>query len=139
MTTPPYDSNNPYDNSGQGGGYPSNPGGSGGGYPSYPGGAGGGYPGGPGGYPGGYMPAGQPPPNHLAFAIVVTILCCWPLGIPAIIYANQVNTKWNAGDFEGARHSSERAKNFSIWSMVSVLIIYGVIAILGFMGAFANA
>lgn len=30
------------------------------------------------------------PPTYLAFAIIVTIFCTWPLGIPAIINATRV-------------------------------------------------
>lgn len=112
MTNQPYDPNNPYGGSGQSGS---------GGYPNYPGG---------GAYPGGYQPAGTPPPNHLAFAIISTVLCCLPLGIASIIFSTQVNTKWNQGDVDGAQIASRRAKTFAIWSVVSVLIIYGIIAIL---------
>jgi len=115
MTNQPYDPNNPFGGSGDAGS---------GGYPSYPG----------GGYPGGYQPAGPPPPNHLAFAIISTVLCCLPLGIGAIIFSTQVNTKWNAGDVDGAHVASKRAKTFAIWSVVSVVIIYGLLAILMFAG-----
>ena len=33
---------------------------------------------------------GLPIPNYLWQSIVVTILCCWPFGIPAIVYAAKV-------------------------------------------------
>ncbi|MCP3965527.1 MAG: CD225/dispanin family protein [Lentisphaerae bacterium] len=56
---------------------------------------------------------GTPPPNHLVWAILVTIFCCLPFGIPAIIFAAQVNSKWEAGDFAGAQQSSKRAKFWS--------------------------
>lgn len=115
MTTPPYDPNNPYGGSGQQGP---------GGYPQFPGG--------PPGMPphGGYMPGGNPPPNHLVFAILSTLLCCWPLGIPAIVFAAQVNNKWSAGDYAGAHQASNRAKTFAIWSTVigaiSVLAVFAL-------------
>ncbi|MFZ5661248.1 MAG: CD225/dispanin family protein [Pseudomonadota bacterium] len=70
-------------------------------------------------------------PNHLAWAIVSTILAtcfCCPvglLGIVAIVYATQVNSKLNAGDIEGARRASEKAK---IWCWVATaLAIVGVL------------
>ncbi len=70
-------------------------------------------------------------PNHLAWAIVSTILAtcfCCPvglLGIVAIVYATQVNSKLNAGDIEGARRASENAK---IWCWVATaLAIVGVL------------
>ena len=70
-------------------------------------------------------------PNHLAWAIVSTILAtcfCCPvglLGIVAIVYATQVNSKLNAGDIEGARRASENDK---IWCWVATaLAIVGVL------------
>jgi len=57
-------------------------------------------------------PSGPPLviPNYLWQAIVCTACCCVPLGIPAIVYAAQVNTKVVHGDLEGARRSSKNAK-----------------------------
>ena len=77
--------------------------------------------------------APTPPPNNLVFAIVVTVLCCLPLGIPAIVYAAQVNTKAQAGDFAGAMESSRRAKMWSWWALgvgLAGFFFYVVIAIL---------
>src|SRR5215470_7343952 len=51
-------------------------------------------------------------PNYLVPAII-SIFCCWPLAIPAIIFATQVNTKVAAGDIAGAQESSKKAKTFS--------------------------
>jgi uncharacterized membrane protein YidH (DUF202 family) len=67
--------------------------------------------------PGVVMPAGSPPSNYLAFAILTTILCCPPTGIPAIVYAAQVNTKWQAGDMAGAQQASNNAK---LWCLISL-------------------
>ena len=55
-------------------------------------------------------------PNYLAQSILVTLLCCLPLGIPAIIFAAQVNGKLAAGDVEGALNSSRIAK---MWCWIS--------------------
>src|SRR5690242_9892722 len=41
---------------------------------------------------------GTPPPNHLVWSILTTLFCCLPLGIVSIIFAAQVNGKWQAGD-----------------------------------------
>jgi hypothetical protein len=49
-------------------------------------------------------------PNYLVQSILVTICCCVPLGIPAIVYAAQVNSKLVAGDVTGAMESSSKAK-----------------------------
>jgi len=55
-------------------------------------------------------------PNYLAQAILVTLFCCLPFGIPAIVYAAQVNGKVAAGDHAGAVETSKKAK---MWSWVS--------------------
>ena len=55
-------------------------------------------------------PPGQKVSSHLAPAIIVTLLCCLPFGIVAIVYAAQVNGKLNAGDYTGALNASHKAK-----------------------------
>ncbi|HTS08903.1 MAG TPA: CD225/dispanin family protein [Candidatus Eisenbacteria bacterium] len=61
-------------------------------------------------------PQGTTVPNYLVFAILATVFCCLPTGIPAIIYAAQVNGKLAAGDYAGAQAASNNAK---IWCWVS--------------------
>src|SRR6266498_2212742 len=51
-------------------------------------------------------------PNYLVPAII-SIFCCWPLPIPSIIFATQVNGKLAAGDVAGAQESSAKAKKFT--------------------------
>lgn len=41
-------------------------------------------------------------PNNPAGAIL-SLFCCLPLGIPAVVFACQVNSKLKAGDIEGAK------------------------------------
>jgi hypothetical protein len=55
---------------------------------------------------------GAPPPNYLVQSILVTLCCCLPLGIVAIVFAAQVNSKWAAGDYAGAAEASNKAKMF---------------------------
>jgi hypothetical protein len=55
-------------------------------------------------------------PNYLVFAILTTVLCCLPAGIPAIVYAAQVNGKLQAGDIAGAQAASKNAK---MWCWIS--------------------
>lgn len=40
--------------------------------------------------------------TYLTEAILVTLFCCWPLGIVAIVYAAQAKGKLDAGDYAGA-------------------------------------
>ena len=62
--------------------------------------------------------AGGPPPNYLVWAII-SILICLPLGIPAIIFSTQVNSKWQVGDVAGAHDASKKAKTFSLWATIA--------------------
>lgn len=57
-------------------------------------------------------PPVQQVPNYLVQSILVTILCCLPLGIPAIIFAAQVNGKLQSGDIQGALSASKSARTF---------------------------
>ncbi len=73
-------------------------------------------------------------PNYLVHSILVTLFCCLPLGIVSIIFASQVNTKIAAGDIEGARESSAKAKKFWVWALVAglaIMVIYTVLAVIG--------
>jgi hypothetical protein len=76
--------------------------------------------------------------NYLVPSILVTLCCCVPAGIVAIVYAAQVNSKLAAGDFTGAQESARLAK---IWCWVAfgigalIGIVYGI---LGAMGALSN-
>jgi hypothetical protein len=49
------------------------------------------------------------PKNWLVEAILVTIFCCLPFGIAGIVFAAQVNSKYDAGDFDGAQKASADA------------------------------
>jgi hypothetical protein len=55
-------------------------------------------------------------PTHLAEAILVTLFCCVPFGIVAIVFAAQVSGKLTGGDYEGARQASQNA---ATWSWVA--------------------
>jgi hypothetical protein len=79
-------------------------------------------------------------PNYLIQSILVTLCCCMPLGIVAIIFSAQVNTKLTAGDFAGAQEASKKAKLFcliavglGLAAMVIGFLINGA-AILSSMG-----
>ena len=78
-------------------------------------------------YYGGGTPGGTPPPNHLVWAILSTLFCCLPLGVVSIVFAAQVNGKWNSGDAAGAHDASKKARTFALWSTiigVVVIVLY---------------
>jgi hypothetical protein len=62
-------------------------------------------------------------PNYLVQSILCTIFCCLPFGIPAIVYAAQVNSKIASGDIYGAQEASRKAKMWSWISFGSGLVI----------------
>ena len=63
------------------------------------------------------------PKNYLIESILVTIFCCLPFGIVGIVFAAQVNAKFEAGDYEGALKASLEAKKWMTWGFVSSLIV----------------
>ncbi|HPT31923.1 MAG TPA: CD225/dispanin family protein [Prolixibacteraceae bacterium] len=65
-----------------------------------------------------------PPSNYLIGAILATLFCCQILGIVSIIYAAQVNSKWQAGDVDGARQSSKNARLWMWLAVGSAVIIF---------------
>jgi hypothetical protein len=79
---------------------------------------------------------GVPVQNYLVFAILATVFCCLPAGIPAIVYAAQVNGKLQVGDIAGAQAASKNAK---LWCMISagaflgIAVIYGIIMLIAIL------
>jgi hypothetical protein len=63
--------------------------------------------------------------NYLVPAILVTLCCCLPGGVAAIIYAAQVNSKLSAGDIAGAMAASNNAKMWT-WISAGVGLLFGL-------------
>jgi hypothetical protein len=75
-------------------------------------------------------PTAPRPSNYLVPAILATLFCCLPGGIVSIVYAAQVNSKWDSGDYNGALNA---AKNAKTWFWISfgvglVVVVVWVIA-----------
>lgn len=80
-------------------------------------------------------------PNYLIPAIL-SLFCCWPLSIVAIIFAAQVNGKVASGDILGAMEASKKAKLFSFIA-IGIGLVLGILYILifvvfGSLGAIQN-
>jgi len=72
------------------------------------------------------------PKNYLVESILATIFCCLPLGIVGIVFASQVNSKYDTGDYAGAEKASKQARQFIIWSIITWVVI--LVAYLAFFG-----
>jgi hypothetical protein len=59
------------------------------------------------------------PKNWLVESILVTIFCCLPFGVAGIVFAAQVNSKYDTGDFDGALRSSKEAAK---WTKIGFFI-----------------
>ena len=75
-----------------------------------------------------------PPSNYLVGSILCTLFCCQILGIVSIIYAAQVNSRWQSGDFEGARQASRNALTW-IWISVGSAVILAIAILVFGIGA----
>lgn len=62
------------------------------------------------------------PSTYLVWSILSTILCCFPLGVAAIIFSVKAGRKADSGDYEGARKSAEIAQWMIILSITLGLV-----------------
>lgn len=76
-------------------------------------------------------------PNYLVQAILCTVCCCMPLGIPAVVHASQVNAWLSGGNIDKAKEMSQKAKKWSWiafgggalwWIAYITLVALGVMA-----------
>jgi Interferon-induced transmembrane protein len=81
------------------------------------------------------QPIGPPPrpKNWLIESILATIFCCLPFGVAGIVFAAQVNSKYDEGDYEGALRSSKEAGRWtkiSFFVQLAIVILWGIGAII---------
>lgn len=63
------------------------------------------------------------PQTYLVWSILVTILCCIPLGIVAIVYSSGVESAYNQGNYALAQAKSRKALNWVIASVVCGFVV----------------
>ena len=68
-------------------------------------------------------------PSYMGWAIATLILCFWPTGIVAVVYASQVGSKLSLGDIPGAQESSRKAKTWC-WVTFGIGVAWIAIAII---------
>lgn len=81
----------------------------------------------------------KPPKTWLVESILVTLFCCLPFGIAGIVNASKVESRFYAGDIDGANRSSEEAKKWttvSFWIGLAVGVIYLIVVIAGAASGF---
>ena len=78
------------------------------------------------------------PDTYLVWAILVTVLCCLPLGVASIIYSAKVGSLYAQGDYNGAVDASQKAKKFAMIGGIGGLIfivIYVIFMVIAGAGA----
>lgn len=56
-------------------------------------------------------------PSHMCMAVLVTLFCCLPFGVVAIVKASQVNALAAGGNYAAAEEASDSAESWAYWSM----------------------
>ena len=80
-------------------------------------------------------PSGEKVPDYLVFAILATILCCLPLGIPAIVYAVQAQRLAGEGRTQEALSKSKTAATWCWVALGAGLLSVVVTVVLSVLGA----
>lgn len=77
------------------------------------------------------------PSNNMVWAVLTTIFCCLPFGIPAIVFAARVDSLWFSGRHQEAYNAARVSRN---WALISAIVaIVGWILYIAFFAAFFEA
>ena len=86
--------------------------------------------------PPGGAPAAQPN-NNLVLGILVTVLCCLPLGIVSIVKSTQVSGLWAQGRVAEAQQAADDAKKYAIWGAIAGVIVFVIVVIFNLVVGFS--
>jgi hypothetical protein len=78
-------------------------------------------------------------PNYLVQSILLTLFCCLPFGIVAIVYSSQANGKATAGDYTGAMAAARSAKTWCWAAFGTGLGIVAVTVLLAVIGSLSGS
>ncbi|OBG32909.1 CD225/dispanin family protein [Mycobacterium sp. E3198] len=81
-------------------------------------------------------PGQREPDNYLVWGILVTIMCCLPLGIVSIVYSTKVSGLWAQGRYAEAQTAADNAKKWAIIAAV-VGVAATVIGVILWFAVFA--
>ena len=79
------------------------------------------------------------PKSWLVESILMTVLCCLPFGVAGIINAAKVDSKYAAGDYQGAKKASDDAKKWTLIGLIAGIVgwlIYFGFIFMGVMSEF---
>jgi TRAP-type C4-dicarboxylate transport system permease small subunit len=63
-------------------------------------------------------------PSYLGYSALVTLFCCLPFGLVAMVYGVITLTRNNAGDFEGASRASDTAEKWMYAACGAAFLIF---------------
>ena len=72
-------------------------------------------------------------PNYLWQSIAVTLCCCLPFGVVALVFSAQVNSKLAAGDVAGAQAASRSARTWIIVALIGGIVTGAGVAALSLL------
>ena len=79
-----------------------------------------------------------PPKSWLVESILVTCLCCLPLGVIGIVYAAKVDSAFASGRYDDALRHAHTAKTWTLWGFfvgfAFILLYFLLLGIFFFMG-----
>jgi len=74
-------------------------------------------------------------PDYLIFSILMTLFCCQPLGIAAIVFSAMANGEKSAGNYQKAMNHAKNAKTCLMIGVIGGALLVLFILGLGILGA----